>query len=1466
MRKRTILCLFIAVFFVKQLSAQNLITDPIQAAMDTMYSKLDTNYIPYKMLLEKAYLHSNLTYFDGILDSAADYTQVGAAAWDLPYMYCGNKFSNPNLRDTLENRISNYRIQNNSITPLVLLDYRFGTIDSMAFENNLLKFEGNYIKDVLPRTTSPYITDKALVFSPAINYGGSKQNFKFILRKKDYYTNYNKIVSSFYIDFSDGMGFRLVNFDQIINVAYSSYGRKNITIKVPIYLNGVLSTYYFAYSFIDLIYDNKPILTQEDLLDDCPKELESFWVTSDLVKENFNYAPGNRGLVTVSFGKDPVTGQKRTCIKKPIIFVEGIDFKTSQQAEEGYNEGFYRCNGMGFFDFYDQKELINGKYFKPISADHPFYMVKQMITELNDLGYDFIYLDFEKGADYMQKNALVVIKLIQKINQTKSKNGSCEPNIVVGASMGGQVVKYALSFMEKNNLEHDSKMYVSFDSPHLGANIPIGFQLMAKFFGTGPKNSLIGIMAYNNSRESIEHKLNRPGAKQLLAYHYETLSEHPLRTSFVNELNNMGDFPSETYNFGIVNGSGNMGITNLAGLGFTPGNELFKYEISVENTIDALFNLYKPKKKIGKKIKNFIYSVVSFPSFLVGAINPLINSPYQLSNFMYRSARATIYAAKDGKESFSYKPPYFHPTDELKIYTIGAPQLDHVAGCLRSDISESAVIFKNDWLNKGTQCVLNTFGHKFFCFMPTPSTMGWKTTDLKLAANFRMKDFVSDINEVSSMNYTKFNIISIPDTNEAHVRVTQKNKTDFIDRLIINNYLATNLNTIPNVNGSKFNHTQSQGNTMYLSTISNGGKYYINSTNLAGGYGQFQDPSYYYTNLNVYNQACKNVYLNDGSLLEVNSIQNQKSNLNIVSGTQLKLTGNSTLRINDNSTVRILKGAKLILSLGSTLEINGGSLIIDDEAIFENNGGVIKINGLNGNITFIGSLICNSNFSPILNKGFVLFMATKNLDNQIIANNFGINIKGLNRNDVIIKVKQKYLVLNGSSNIDIAFGTVVFEHEEAYITSNSKVNLKDLNVIQPNSLLSKSAMGFEIKYVSGSTFTNLDFVGLGRGLYVNNLTTVGLLVSNSKFISCIRGLVVDGGLLNLNTNEFNSNSYGATLNNILNTTSVKNNTFSANGYGLVLSGNSTNVVNLEKNNFNNNINGLLVAAGTNSVLRCNSFNNNSLAIGARYNCTLNLSKGYNTFNASTGPFILLENAKNIILNDGYNYFNTSEPTKCVNYGTCKYFITGTITSPNLCLINCNSNSYKNESIGLNHLNFNKLFNVTNTCGKVTFQEAGSVYWPINCGQFDGGNQSGLKMFETGSVNSQDNDEEENKILNCMRSKQIGQLNSKIDLELSNCLDLSFNSALFEDNNEVYETLASILPNPIKSNEALMINLPISVDRAVVEIFDMVGKEMFRGEISRLDNKIKLLDFSEGVYLIKINYDGKTDNEKIIVSN
>lgn len=187
-----------------------------------------------------------------------------------------------------------------------------------------------------------------------------------------------------------------------------------------------------------------------------------------------------------------------------------------------------------------------------------------LIDTLRDEGYDVIILNFHEGAGFIQGNAFVLIELIEKINANKQGD---EPLVIVGPSMGGLVSRYALTYMETYDIPHDTWLWISFDTPHKGANVPLGNQYWLVYF-SGTNDEVFDI---------VNDYLFSPAAKQMLLYHenlkpgkiglvFTTYKGPDLYISnpgpdaffhsFFNQLEIIGDYPQNLRKVAISNGNG----------------------------------------------------------------------------------------------------------------------------------------------------------------------------------------------------------------------------------------------------------------------------------------------------------------------------------------------------------------------------------------------------------------------------------------------------------------------------------------------------------------------------------------------------------------------------------------------------------------------------------------------------------------------------------------------------------------------------------------------------------------------------------------------------------------------------------------------------------------------------------------------------------------------------------------------
>lgn len=240
---------------------------------------------------------------------------------------------------------------------------------------------------------------------------------------------------------------------------------------------------------------------------------------------------------------------------------------------------------------------------------------------LRDEGYDIVILnapqystggkDIDGGSDYIQRNAMVLIELINFLNDEKVGD---EELVVLGPSMGGLIARYGLAFMEENSMDPKTRLYISFDSPHRGANIPISLQYLINYLARQLNNA--------EALAIVEQVLNSPAAKEML---YDHLLGHLLpgsdylqdpskllpegapdfRDAFQNELDNLG-FPASVRNVAMVNGSALGTTTGM------PGMQV------VDTTLDLGLGVTADVALHFTPDASTVNNVTSFDSFLIG--------------------------------------------------------------------------------------------------------------------------------------------------------------------------------------------------------------------------------------------------------------------------------------------------------------------------------------------------------------------------------------------------------------------------------------------------------------------------------------------------------------------------------------------------------------------------------------------------------------------------------------------------------------------------------------------------------------------------------------------------------------------------------------------------------------------------------------------------------------------------------
>lgn len=419
---------------------------------------------------------------------------------------------------------------------------------------------------------NPYQSKKLFASTPVQNVF-SNATVQFIVKSELYYTNLGKTVTAISVDMGNGSGFRAVTWDNPFSVTYSSSGIKSFIIKYTFSDGDVLQTHGRIAISIDAI--------------PAPSKAGGYSLfDNNTLKQTFKAESSHSGgEVTVAFGKDH-TDKK---LRKPFIVAEGFDPWKIMSTKNMTILDFMSD------DFYNRKM---GAFGVPLYANSS----ATLLNYLYDQGYDIVYLDYKNGTDDIRRNAVLLEEVIQWVNDQKKSNGSPESNVVMGISMGGLVARYALRQLEIQRYDHQTKIFFSVDSPHNGANVPVGIQAAlyhAKDFAFVTLLPLPVVIHPANYVDEIGRSfdlLNTMAAKQMLIYKVSKNSsgglcyDNSAYQTFMVDLQSKG-FPERCYNVAISDGAGNGNPQFPAGSKLIEYSESYKLNAWME-ALSCVFNVY----------------------------------------------------------------------------------------------------------------------------------------------------------------------------------------------------------------------------------------------------------------------------------------------------------------------------------------------------------------------------------------------------------------------------------------------------------------------------------------------------------------------------------------------------------------------------------------------------------------------------------------------------------------------------------------------------------------------------------------------------------------------------------------------------------------------------------------------------------------------------------------------------------
>lgn len=757
-----------------------------------------------------------------------------------------------------------------------------------------------------------------------------------------------------------------------------------------------------------------------------------------------NFAPEDLKSVTATGRAYIKYGNVDKKMRKPLIFVEGLDLGTEHLCSTLPNEGILRNGSFGWDNFMAGKWEHDGE--QPIENMPVLY--QNFLAE----GYDVILIDFTDGAGWIQANGEVLINLIKKINAIKE---GCNHNIVIGASMGGQLSRWALTTMEKRKIIHDAGLYCSFDSPQQGANIPLSLQAFLYFgskYGANPSKA---------AKEKWD-KLNRPAPQQLIKFHLNTMLDgnECVRKDYENMMSNLG-YPIQSMNIATALGAGNM-----ANQGYGNNDPIFYAKYSVAN---GVLNPFKVELFASGGRDDYYIAHLRIPS--------------KFGNFSglpieYHEANLTKLYIGNGNErkikfevdQYEIGPnnPVFSKHLESKegLFTSSFENWDMAPGCSRNDFVDLEPEIKA--ADKNIDVSVNK---KFFTFMPTVSALDIATNDL-------FYNVISNIKttEETDPTLTPFKYVYYEATaNKAHVEITSGLMAWMKDILLKYELYSGQINPSNPLN-KRFNYaSESQSHISGTQIIQNG-------TLVVNGEGKAAYGSIENSNLDVIEKwvyGCSNqVQIKEGGKFVFGEGTQRQGIVHVGAGASVTLDGGLLNLNNEKSALIIEDGGKLILNYGTINLSHPESKIVIKKG---------------------GQLIFNGTFS-FTGPGYFDFES-----GHILTLNAPFDLTGIGKYNRFIQLEQSAKLDIANKKIKLRSGAIVYKANTAIKIGNSgRGDFGDNNFTGDN----VSATGIDADGSSLLLVDHSDFGGLICGIKATNLSNAVDLnkVSYCNFHSNTKGI------------------------------------------------------------------------------------------------------------------------------------------------------------------------------------------------------------------------------------------------------------------------------------------------------------------------------------------------------------------------
>lgn len=766
--------------------------------------------------------------------------------------------------------------------------------------------------DVLNNANSPY--QQRTLFAVALAGQVPVSGTVTVLISSDLWLGTTPVPGGLLIDFGDGLGPREVAMNSKIEVTYDS---EKLT---PSHLSSPV----FQPSNSDLDSDpDKPLpvdMTGHTISVTNPatglrglatlRSTRPLAVLPDMVlglhaSHTWGSQPAGTAVGWVKWGMGNTSGKFR----KPLVFVEGIDFGCDGSGSfcgtlSPGQTGPIASNSPLLRRIIANNAYRNGSagWNEMVEYNEDFSAVEKLPTlrdQLYQQGYDIVYLDFSDGATHIQTNAMTLVELLDYINSPANHTADATETVVAAASMGGQVARFALAWMEQQSLCHNAKLYISIDSPHRGANIPIGVQCLI--------DRLNDVVSTFGQFDLDRDKLLRPAAKQMLVYHFSP-DANGLRLAWQAWQASPDSYPGLLRKVAIADGN----RLGQALPGAFPGMELLTSS-NVANVAPII---------IGGTIGGTIGG--PFGGVIGGAIGGLFGWGQNVANSLPG-------ASSRGNDNvvFRFKRPYSLSWNYTQVPP-HTPEYDQAPGGTRSTMQDA---------QKASYGLLRS-GYDNHAFIPITSALDITDAGAISTANIYYNvDANIPRQDRPSFAYAFEAYYAPQGISEPHINITNgqpsqygnptyaSNNSDWIVNELRES--AHNLPAVLTAQNGPYNYGSLYRRLLPSVEVGQGGQLFINNASLPNSGGVNTANDLKESDFEVYTSSCGSIVrVDQGGTLTLGQANDlHTGTLRIANNSLLDLQSGSQTVVNAGSVLRIQKGATLVVRSGATLSVLGRVIV-----------------------------------------------------------------------------------------------------------------------------------------------------------------------------------------------------------------------------------------------------------------------------------------------------------------------------------------------------------------------------------------------------------------------------------------------------------------------------------------------------------------------------------------------------------